>query len=308
MAAYEGRLKEIAFTEETTRGTAESTSSGDWRAHEGFDYGPVVDKVVDEGAVGEIGVRRDSEVLREYSQGSVPMILHGDFLTDLNVMLMGDDGTAGDWDLVQTNSHQSYTVSVIDPVKGDIAYPNAMLNSLSVEVAEDNYVMATLDLLGGKEESAALTSSYTAPSSDGKFVVTDLTLKVEDAYGDLAAASGVAFKSLNINFEKNCEFDWDNSGSAPADIHNQDFAASGDLTFKYQDTTYRSLGLGSGKKAIEISMTDGSFTWTIQLPSVDFSEWNDSEDNSAYMTETVTFNADGEDTSNGTIKTSVTTP
>jgi len=307
MAGYVKALAEIALTKEGTRGTAEGPSAGDWIAHEGADFGPIIEKAENTAGMGSIVGRNDATITSEQSQGAIPMIVQRSHLGNISNLVMGQapsttgsDPYTHDWTLANNNSHISYTVSVIDPVAGNKAYPNAMLNTLTLDVVVDDYVKATLDIMGGKEEAGSFSSAYTA--SDDYFVPDNVEIKFAANYAGLGAASAVCTRSINLNVNKGVVVDPCVGQTTANDFHNQRVLINGDITFKYDTDTYRTLGLSETNNAMQIVMTKGSYSWTIELPSVDFQDWSADTDNDSIMTNTVGFNANYEDKTNGFIK------
>lgn len=304
--AYVGARKEIALTKETTRGTAESHSSGDWQPHSEFDFGPKTEVVVDDAGRGRIESRSQSHVIHEWSDGSIPIYITNENTVAISELIFGGDasgsGTSGDpyaWTLTNTNEHQAYTVHVYDPVKGYLQYPLGMADTVEMEFIHDDYVMVTLGMIAGKEESGSGSSAYS--TTEDIFRPEHITIKIADTYAGLGGASAIALQSLNLSINKNVVPFWKLGSTEPDNIINQRIEVSGDFETLYSDNTYRALGLGDGTKAMQIVADDGSKSITIELPRVEFENWNDAEANDSYMTETIEFNAERDDT-NGLIK------
>lgn len=304
MTVYIGAKKEIALTKETTRGTLVAAGAGDWIPHNGFGFNPLTEKVQRTPGMGHISESREEEYIREYSAGSLPLDLSVEFAGDLTNMIMGQapdtstpDGDYYDhvWSLANNNEHVSYTASVVDPIYGDWRAARTMLNSANLTIVPDAYVTCELDLMAQKAADTSLTPSYS--TTNEFFKPQQVEVKFADTYAGLGAASETQLTNLNITVNKNCEYVWVSGDTEPKDIVNQRIAVSGDFELPYESTTFRALGLGDGIKAMQLSLTHGSYVFTIKLPAVTFNSWNDGEDVASYMPETISFMAHHDDTS-----------
>lgn len=307
MAGYTGAKKEIALTREDTKGEVSSPSAGDWIKKASFAFGPKINKLEDTSSMGRIEGLNRRDINQEWSEGPIVFPARTSYLTKVTDLIMGAQGTTvtktTTWDsITNTNDHVSYTVSVIDPIAGDKAYAGGMLNTFSLDATTDAYPQISLDLMAGKEESATLTSSYTAPASERLFRPRDVKVYIEDDYASLSGATAVALKNVTLNVNKNLSPDWVLGSTEAVEFINQRFRANGSLSFKYNSDAYRSLGLADTTKAIKIELSDGSYTWSLIYPSVSFHDWDDDDDNDAYMLNTVAFEVDYQDQTNGFMK------
>ncbi len=311
MAGYVGAKMQIALKKESVRGTAATPDAGSWLAHKGFTFGPVVTKVEDDSGIGSIIGVNKACVTEEMSSGAIPMVLQRHNLGDLGNLIMGQaPSTTGsgtythDWVLYDANSHVTYTVCVDDPVAGGKSYARCLMNTLTMELVPSNgFVMSTIELQGGKEGSASYTSSY--PSSEDYFCVKNAKVYIATNYAGLSGASELVLKSLNLTVTKNVLRDEKVGSSEENDYHNQRLDIRGDMTFKYDADTYRSLGLGTSNRAVKIDLIDDTYHFTITLPSVHFQDWSKESDNSAIMANTVGFIGNYEDRTNGLVKVQV---
>ena len=303
-----GALREIAFSVESSRGTATTPSSGDWIPHTGQGFKPVAEKVVDNSGMGVIAGRNRADISKEYAQGTIGMRLYDNFLTTVNTLMMGAAGTTvGDvttYTLANNNSHKSFTITTTDPVAGDEKYAMGMLNSITLAATTDEYVTLSLDMIAKKAASATVTPGYSTTALP--FSPDEITIAYADDFAGLSSPTTISAKNINLTVEKNVELDWVVGDTEPADIHNQRFLISGDLTLMFDTTTYREFALADTTKAIVITMTNSNWKWEIKLPSVDFSDFDVSTDLDGYVTQTFGIFADYTDQTNGFVQTVVT--
>ena len=303
--AYVGALKQIALTKETTRGTAEDHASGDWQRHMGFDFGPKTEVVVDDAGKGRIEGRNQSHIIHEWSEGSVPLYVTDENSVKINDLIFGQNasgaGTAGSpyvWTLANINEHTAFTVHVYDPVEGYLKYALGMADSIDLQFVHDDYIKATIGIKAGKEATGAGDAAYS--TTEEIFRPSQLTVKIATNYAGLDAASAIAMASINLNVAKGAENFWSIGSTEPDNTINQRFNVSGDFETLYSDDTYRTLGLANTTRAIRIEANSGTKLIRLDLPLVDFTNWNDAESNDDFMNETIEFNADRDDT-NGMI-------
>lgn len=296
-----GRRREIGWIVEATRGTVPTLTGSLMYPHDGFDFKPVIEKVADESAMGSIPARQGADIVKEYSQGSVPFILQDSMLTDLSRMVMGQAGTVVStvttYAVLDSNIHNSYSIITIDPVAGKKAYCFGMLNNLTINANRDEYITGTAEFIAGKEAAA----TYTTPAyaSATRFNCADITIKLAANYAGLGAASATALKNVQLNVEKNVDIDFSLGSTTPTNIYNQQLGLTGSLTGTFNTTTLKALGLAETTQAVQIDISNGAWKWTWIMPSVDFSDWTPANDKDAYVTETLTFNTNYGDKTNG---------
>lgn len=305
---YVAARKEIAFTKEGTRGSGETVQSGQWFPHEGYDFKDIAEKIDRTSATGDINQLKESKVSKEYAQGAVPMKMSVEFAGILANMVMGQaPSTSGSgtythaWtSRANNNAHVSYTVTRKDPIAGVFKHALGMLNTLAMDITPDDYINLALDMWAKKGSVVSASSSYS--TTDTFFLPKQVSIKFADTYAGLGAASATPMSNITLNVAKNLSYDFVVGSTEPADIVNGRMALNGSFTLPYTDTTFRDLGLGDGTKAMAIIVSDGTNSMEIELPTVNFREPDEDDDNDAYMLNTVVFNATSEDATNGLVK------
>jgi hypothetical protein len=313
MPKYVGARSEIAFTKEGTRLTAAAAQSGNWKPHEGYEFKPVVEKVERVSGMGDITQLRAEDITGEYAEGTVPLILSTEFVGDFANMIMGQAPTSSDagggnyshaWTLANRNDHLTYTVSTYDPMAGSKKYAGGLLNSATIEMAPEDYVRATLEMIAMKEATASLTPAYS--TTDTFFRPTHAAIKYATAYAGLGAAAEVTLSALTLNINKNASRYMVLGSTEPADNANGRISITGSLTLAYENTDFRTIALANTSEALQIVLTSGADVFTIELPLCTFGDWSKTPDLDNYMTNTINFKATGGDATNGLIKIAVT--
>jgi len=302
MAGYVGARREIALTLETTRGTLASASSGDWQPHFGFDFGPKIERAMDNAGVGRIEENSGSVIIKEWSEGSIPLYLTEENAEIILRMLFGQAPTgAGStaspyaYALLNNNEHDAYTVTVSDPIKGATRYNLGLADTIDLEFVTDDYCKATLSVLAGKEATTTSTPAYS--TTDHKFIPSEVQVYFADNYAGLATASEVVVQNLTVSIAKNLEQKFVIGQTNPYDAINQRINITGDFTKLYEDVTYRALGLADTEKAMRVKVINSDSNYVqLDFPKVKLTDWNEGEDLDAYMEETFGFEAYRDDT------------
>ena len=194
------------------------------------------------------------------------------------------------------NNHPSLTLTASDPVD-PVRSAYAMVDSLELEVTNNNFMTFAASLKGKKLEAASGSPSY---STDNPFLGKFASVKFGDLTSDLDGASASELSRLKININKNVT-DYQALGSDDVDsLHNQQFNVSGDLDALFNSETFRDYMLNSTKKAcrLELANTDvtigsaGNPELLIDMARQSFRDWGSSGENNGLRTQTMGF--DGE--------------
>lgn len=285
MTKYIGRLVNLGIAKESSRGAGASPVYMLPKVEFSFD-----DKIIQARSLGSLGRIADSEeafVTTKYGQGDiggeVRLSSFGLFL----YAMLGSLSTTGPSDsaythafsVANTNQHQSLAFVVDDP-NTDELYKLVMLDSLEL-IAELDQV---LQFKAGFMSKQGVDTGLTVPAvvDEYKFTKKHLSFKVADTIGNLAAATAVSIKSLSLKISKNVFLD-DVLGTAePEDVLNRQLSVEGEIQLNYEDETWKNYFKNGTNRAVQIAFTNndeviGAATrpsLTIQMPKVDFMEWN----------------------------------
>lgn len=300
--AYVGARREIAFTKETTRGTAAAYGAGDWQPHEDFDFMRVVEKTQDQPGLGRIEQTFRMPRIKAHSEGSVNLRLTKDFAGAIAVMEFGKDAdsvTGTDpythtWDdIANNNRHQTYTVHEKDPVSGWYQYPGVLPNEISYTFNRDEIIKVVLGLMGrDREPGTAGTTSYTALEYPF-YLPQQITYRLADTKSGLSSADDEFAQEITLTTAKNVAPYFTLGKLGVDDQINQRIAVTGTITRIYSgnDVTFRDLAETDTEKALQIKADDGTYSWTREISRCEFTNYQKNTGLDDYMTESVDFEA-----------------
>jgi len=304
MAKFIGRLLQVGVAKESTRGAGASPVFCFPQISFSFD-----DKVVKARSVGGLGTLADSEesfVTTKYGQGDLEgEIRSKGFGLLLYAMLGGytaptstlDSAYIHPFTISQSNQHQSLCFVVVDSNTTE-SYSLVMLDSLEIAAELDEVVRYSASFMSKTGDD----STATVPSAvdEYKFTKKHLRFKIADNIASLDAASAISVKSLTLSIAKNVALD-DVLGTAePEDILNRQLSVEGSVTLNYEAETYKDYMLDGSHKAVEIAFINNDVTigagstrpsLKIQLPRVDFNEWEPAYALDDIVTQTFSFKA-----------------
>ena len=303
MSKFIGRRVNVGIGKETSRGTAVAA---------GFTI-PKTNYTVDDKA----NKARAGESFSNISGGGSQAIVTGRFAEgaiegELNVnsfglLLLATLGASSvaayattaykhTFTLANTNQHTTLTILCKDPI-GDVAFKGCMIDTLEISIIQNDIVNFTAGIKGRKGNSW----NWASPSYaiDYKFVGRDVVFKVAADTTALAASTAISLKTLKLKIDKNTDYDWVLGTLEPEDILNHQIMITGELTLNYEDRTWRDYMLDGSVKAMGILLTNtrdnigtlGNPAFYLELPIVDFSEWESKRDNDAIVSQTIKFTA-----------------
>lgn len=303
MAKFVGRLVQLGVGRETTRGAGASAAYHLPRTAFSFD-----DKVVKARSVGALGKLADSEeafVTTKYGQGDLEGEIRSDSFGLLLYSMLGSLSTSGPTDsaythsftISQSNQHQSLAFVVVDSNTSEL-YKLVMLDSLEITAELDEVVKYSASFMSKAATDTALT--VPAVTSESKFTKKHLSVKFAADISGLSGASAISVKSLTLTVAKNVVLD-DVLGTAePEDILNRQLSVEGSITLNYEAETYKNYMKDGTSRAMQIRLvnTDDTISGgstnpslTIELPKVDFFEWEPDYSLDEIVTQTVSFKA-----------------
>lgn len=302
MSKFIGRLVDVGLARETSRGVGVAPAYAIPKVNFSFD-----DKVIKARSVANVGKISDSEeafVTTKYGQGDIEGEVRASSFGLLLYAMLGTLSTSGPTDsaythsfsLENTNQHDSLSIFVQDPNTSEI-YKLCMLDSLELRAELDEILQFTASFMG--KQAATSGASLPAYTAENKFTKKHLSVKIASNLAGLAAATPISVKSLNLTISKNVVLD-DVLGTAePEDILNRQIAIEGEITLNYEAETYKNYMKDDTNRAMEIKWTNtdqliGASTrpsLTIQLPKVDFFDWEPDNSLDEIVTQTISFKA-----------------
>lgn len=302
MSKYIGRLVNVGVGLETVRG-AGATPEFEVPSTS-FSFDDKVTKARSQGSLSNIADSEEAFVTTKYGEGDLEGEIRANSFGYFLYAMLGALATSGPVDsaythlftISQANNHQSLALVVDDPNTTEL-YKLVMLNSLEITAELDQVVMFTAGFMSKAGRDTGLT--VPAVVQESKFTKKHISIKLADDIAGLAGASAIALKSLTLTIEKNVTLD-DVLGTAePEDILNQQLAVEGELSLNYEAETFKNYMKNNTYKAMEIAMVNNDDTigvstrpsLVIQLPKVDFFDWEPGYDNDAIVTQTISFKA-----------------
>jgi len=314
MTKYTGSRREIAFTKETIRLTAVAHSAGDWLANTGFGFKPAVNKAEDRSAKGLITTLRQKHKVQQYAEGDANFNATIKNIGTFFCMLFGAVPSSSGASDVYThsytldndnNSHLTYTTHTIIPNQGVEKYAGTMLDEMEMTVVPDDYIKVKLGLKALAAVAGTGSSSYNTLANDPIIVPYNATIKLASDYSGLGAADAVAFASLKLNFKKNVDFDWKIGDDDPGDLWNGNFDAEGEIKIVHDEAiaeTLRGYSIGDTTQALQIVVSDGTYGFTLEFPTVLFENYDPETALDAAGVLTLKFEATDADATNGIVK------
>lgn len=302
MSKFIGRVVDIGLAKESSRGVGAIPTF--WIPHVALSFDDKVVKVREEAGVGELADSDNVLVTTKYGQGDLEGEVRDKSIGLLLYNLLGAVSTSGPTDSAYTHAftlsesaqHQSLSLLAQDPISSEL-YKLVMIDSLEITSELDDLVRFTASFMGKKGNSwATQTPSYT---SENKFTKKHVQVKIAANIAGLAAATAISLKRLKLTIAKNVILD-DVLGTAePEDILNRQISVEGELELNYEDETYKNYMKDNSTKSLQIAFINNDVTigaatnpsLTIQMPKVDFFDWEPQYDNDEIVRQVVSFKA-----------------
>jgi len=282
-----GALVSFGYGQEEVGGTAVAPTR--WLGKYDFSFIPKSDKIINESSYAHLAKESGIATIRQYGEGEVTAKIFDKAIGDFLKMVAGQEPTstpvAGQsgavdhvFSLLNSNAHPSYTLAVKEGGITDNRYPGALLSSLSLEIAVDDYAKMTAGFISEVGASASNTPAFT---QENEFVPSHANIKVVAKGGDLDAATEIAdVRSVSLEFNKN-PLRKEAIGDKKINPRNGRMEITGEIEIYYNSTTFKDYWNNDTELAmrLEIENTDvtiGSSTSpkiTIDLPFMMIENW-----------------------------------
>ena len=304
MAEIIGRNIEIGVATEAARGTAETTADK-WTRKMSANIVERATHTVDETTRGVLEDGEGRRVVQTFIEGDMEGIAHADALGFLFANLYGLAVTteldAGEsyshvFNLRQDIQHVSLSLFVKDGSVQQNVYSNAMVSSLQLSAAVDDFVRFTASFI-----ASAATANSDTPSYDTEYdwIARDIVVKVATSEAGLSGASPVKAKDISLTFDQGLLRDHVVGSYTPDDVYNSKMMIEGSLTLNFTSETFKDYYLGNDELYLSITLTGEANlgastdkpTLEILLNKAQFTDWNRSGDGNDLVTEEVSFRA-----------------
>lgn len=303
MGKFIGRKGSVGVGVEAVRGTAQVTTVN-WLPWLKISFDDKVDKEREKSAFGNIADTDSSYVVSKFAEGEIEGEIKTNVLGAIFKALMGQSSSAvasgtaylHTFAFLDNNQHASLSLIYLDPNE-TVVFKKAMVDTLKIVVEPKGIVNYAVGFKSMPSQGwATLTPNYTATGV--KFLHQHLTVKVADTIAGLSVATGLDIKKLELTIKKNADFDNVVNSVTPVDVINKEFSVEGKIVINRNDNTFKNYALNGTYKAMEIVLDDGvvlngaiTSKMIMQMPRVDFFEWEQDRGLNDLVTETINFKA-----------------
>lgn len=277
MTKFVGRRGTLGIAIEATRGTPVNPTY--WLPFVTMSFFDRTETAREEQGMGNIADSDSIYVTMKTGQGEIESQLYDQALGYILTSLLGavPVTTGGNpythtYTLSSTNQPKSLSLYWSDPDRSYM-FPLAVVGSLQITVEPNGIVSYTVEF---KSKTARNWTSQTPnfTTLGNKFLHQHLEFRLASAVGGLAAATPISLKNLDVTISRNTIFDSVTGTVEPEDILGQQLSVEGSINLNLEDDTYRGYMLDGTYRAAEIKLNRSSSSQlTLQLPRVDFTEW-----------------------------------
>lgn len=298
-----GRNIEFGVATEAVRGTAETTADH-WARKVNANVVERAAHAIDDTTRGRLEDGEGRRVVQRFVEGEIDGIAHADFIGFLFANLYGlvvtSEVETGEvyshvFNLKQNIQHQSLTLFAKDGSVQQSVFANAMISSLEISAAVDDFVRFSTTFIAALSASNSDTPSY---DTEYDWIARDISVKVASSSGALSGATPLKIKDLSITFDQGLIRDHVIGSYNADDIYNSRMMIEGNFTLNFTDEVFKDYYLNNDALYMEIKL-DGEAViggvrnpeLTILLNKVQFTEWNRSGGANDLVTQEVSFRA-----------------
>lgn len=302
MGKFVGRRGALGVANEATRGTAVTPAY--WIPYASISFDDKVEKARETSAFANIQDSDSAFVTQKYAEGEFEAELRDKSLGAILKAVMGSvssavvggDATVYDhtFSVLNSNQHPSLSLCYQDPNE-TIMFSRSMVDSFKLKVEPKGIVTYTVGFKANpSQDYGTRTTDFT--SLGYKFLHQHLSFKVAANLAGLAAASALDIIGLELEIKKNAETEDSMGTLTPTDIFNKQISVEGKIIVNRTDNTFKNYMKNGDYKAIEIKFTDtntignsSKTTLTIQMPRVDWYDWEQDRSLDDLVTEEIAF-------------------
>ena len=297
-----GRQIEFGVATEASRGSAEATADK-WMRKVTANVVERATHADDDTTRGRLEDGEGRRVVQKHVEGDVEGVLHVDVLGWLLSNIYGVVNTStvtGSvkshvFTLRQNIQHQALTLFAKDGGVQQLTFAGAMINTLEINAAIDDYVRFTASFLAAVAANNSASPSY---DTEYDFVARDITVKIADTEGGLAGATATKVKELNVTWDQGLLRDHVVGSYTPDDIYNARLMIEGSFVVNFADESFKDLYLSNASKYMSIVLegeadigSSNHPTVTMVFNKVQLTDWNRDGGPNDLITETVNFRA-----------------
>lgn len=293
MSKFVGRRGTVGIAKESSAGTIVTPTF--WIPVNSISFDDKVTTAREEEGLGRIEDSDSNFVTNKFGEGEIEFDLNdkqvGLFLSSImgaSPVTAGGPTYTHTYSLSNTNTHQTLSLAYQDPDQTKI-FPYVVVDSIEITVEPEGIAKCTVAFKSRvSRDWSTLTADFT--SLGNKFLHQHLVFKTAAAIGSLSGASNISLKALTLTITANAMLDNVTGTVEPEAVLNQQFSVEGEITLNKTDDTYRDLMLDGTYRAIEINFSRASnSSLQIQLPRVDFTEWEQDRALNEIVKQTIQF-------------------
>ncbi len=277
MTKFAGRRGTLGIALEATRGTPVVPTY--WLPFVTMSFKDTVESAREDQGMGNIADSDSFYVTMRMGEGEVESQLYDKALGYILSSVLGAAPVSSGsnpythtFTLSQSNQAKSLSLYWQDPDRNHM-FPNAVVDSLQISAEPAGIVSYTVGFKSKSSDNwSTLTPDFTSLGS--KFLHQHVQLRLAANVGALAAATSVSLKKLELTINRNTVFDTVMGTVEPEDILSQTIGVEASIDLNLEDDTYRNLMLDNTYRAAEIKLLgSANSSLALQMPRVDFSEW-----------------------------------
>lgn len=303
MTKFVGRRGTLGISKESSRGTP--VDPAEWIPRVSISFDDKTSTAREEEGLGRVEDSDSNYVVSKMGEGDVEFEANdrqlGMFLTSIfgaSPSTSGGPTYTHSYTVQNSNQPQSLSLFYEDPDEVKM-FPLTVVSQLSLVIEQEAIVRCTATIMSrvGKDWTSQ-TADFT--SIGQKFLHQHLRFKLASNIAGISGASEISLKNLTLNINRNAKFDNVLGTVEPEDVLGQQLSVDGSLTLNKEDSTYRDYMLNGTYRAMEILLerdTDSSLQ--LQLPRVDFTEWEQDRALNEIVGQSVNFKGNY-DATNGT--------
>jgi hypothetical protein len=296
-----GRLIELGIGKETSRGAGAAAAY--WIPKVSFDHDVKINRAVSAASFGNISAETTGYVTEQFAQGGLESEIRDKSFGLFLLSLLGAISSASDsgaykhtFTLQNDNAHQSLGFSYKDSISS-LVFKLAMIDELTIEVAAGEIAKFSASFLSktAADNAVAFSPSYV---QENRFTAKHASLKIAASTAQLAAASATSIKRFSLTIAKNLIRTSVLGSLEPEDILNTIFRISGKIELDYKNRTLRNYMLAGTIQALRFQLSNSDVaigttnpTFLIDLPKVQFHEWEHAGGLDDIVGETINFTA-----------------
>lgn len=277
MTKFVGRRGVLGVGKESSRGTP--VNPDEWIPRVTISFDDRTTTAREEEGLGRIEDSDSNHVVSKMGEGDIEFEANdrqlGMFLTSImgaSPSTSGGPTYTHDYSVSNTNQPQSLSLFYEDPDEIKL-FPLSVVSQLSITVEQDAIVRCTATIMSkvGRDWTTQ-TADFTEIGQ--KFLHQHLVFKLATDTSGLSAASAISLKSATLNINRNATFDNVLGTVEPEDVLGQQLSVDGSITLNKEDDTYRDYMKNGTYRALQFALVrSATSSLTIQLPKVDFTEW-----------------------------------